>query len=105
MGLQSWGYNQLETPPWGNMVLLVRTTILLDDELGKRLREAADQRGQSLSAFLAEAGRAALEEAKEASPAFELLTYGTDGVVPGINLDRTRGLVVAEDERAFGSDR
>ena len=80
----------------------MRTTILLDDELAEQLRTRARAKGQSLSAFLAEAGRAALK----AEPAgkrhkFELLTYGESGPYPGIDLDRTNALLAAEDEGTY----
>ena len=80
----------------------MRTTILLDDELAEQLRAKARSRGQSLSAFLAEAGRAALQADKpaEAQP-FELIRYGETGTYPGINLDRTSDLLAAEDEGIY----
>lgn len=87
----------------GHTLIPVRTTILLDDELGHRLRREAERRGQSLSAFLAEAGRAALGlRPTPKVPAFKLIIENGDGVVPGIDLDRIGALQTAEDERAFG---
>lgn len=81
----------------------MRTTILLDDELGERFRKAARQRGQSLSRFLAEAGRAALrsEQVMEDSN-FELVTFKGSGVVDGVDLDRTNDLLAAEDAETYG---
>jgi len=80
----------------------MRTTILLEDELCERLRDAARQRGQSLSRFLAEAGRAALssDQVKRTSD-FELLTFGGSGVVDDIDLDRTSDLLAAEDSETY----
>lgn len=77
----------------------MRTTILLDDELGKRLRREAVRRGESLSAFLAEAGRAALRSEPSAAkePRFKLIIEKGDGVRPGINLDRTSEIIADED--------
>lgn len=81
----------------------MRTTILLDDELAARLRKAARDRGQSLSAFLAEAGRAALRApTRRGEEPFELIVQGGSGVRAGINLDRTGALLAAEDEAQFG---
>lgn len=77
----------------------MRTTILLDDDLALRFKETARKRGQSLGAFLVEAGRAALDEKKTASPAFHLVTEKGGGVYPGIDLDKTGALLAAEDER------
>jgi hypothetical protein len=83
----------------------MRTTILLDDELGRRLRETARKRGQSLSAFLAEAGRAALDAGTTDEEPFELITRGGRGVLPGVDLDRTGDLLAAEDESCYGRQR
>jgi len=80
----------------------MRTTILLDDELARQFRAKAREKGQSLSAFLAEAGRAALK-AEEGPPAkpYKVLTYGKGGTVPGINLDKYSELISAEDVKKY----
>jgi hypothetical protein len=57
-----------------------------------------------LSAFLAEAGRAALKaDPVEKKHTFELLTYGDSGTYPGIDLDKTNALLAAEDEGSYRS--
>jgi hypothetical protein len=83
----------------------MRTTISLDDALGKAARRRAREQGLSLSAFMAKAVRALLAE--EARPAarrrpFRLVTVGGGGPQPGVDLDRTSGLIVADDEAAYG---
>lgn len=84
-------------------LILVRTTIILDDELGHRLRREAERRGQSFSAFLAEAGRAALGRRPAPKvPDFELIVEDGEGVRPGVDLDSIAALQAADDERAFG---
>ena len=81
----------------------MRTTILLDDELGARLRAHAQQEGKSFSAFLADAGRKALEsETKRDVEPFELITFRGEGSVEGIDLDKTGDLLAAEDLAAYG---
>jgi len=56
-----------------------------------------------LSAFLAQAGRAALRAEVDAEqPPFELITYGSEGVHSGVNLDETSALITAEDEGRYG---
>ena len=81
----------------------MRTSILLDDELAERFRESSRKRGLSMSAFLAEAGRAALRaEQSEEQPAFELLTYGSEGPLAGVSLDQPNALIAAEDEARYG---
>lgn len=81
----------------------MRTSIILDDQLGQQLRDAARAEGKSLSAFLAEAGRAKLGQPDRSElPAFELVTFGKSGVRSGIDLDRTSELIAAEDEADYG---
>jgi plasmid stability protein len=81
----------------------MRTTILLDDHLGERLRARARQEGKSFSAFLADAGRKALEGHGEvpAEP-FQLITYRGEPARGGIDLDRTNELLVADDLANYG---
>ena len=81
----------------------MRTSIILDDDLGESLRKFAKERGQSLSAFLAEAGRAAMgADAQTSAPPFELITFGEGGTFTNVNLDRTSDLLAAEDAAQFG---
>jgi len=76
----------------------MRTTIILDDELGERLRKQARQDGKSFSAFLADAGRRALESRSSPSQtSFELITFRGDGTFAGIDLDKTNEIIAAED--------
>jgi hypothetical protein len=83
----------------------MRTTILLDDRLGERLRAQARKEGKSFSAFLADAGRKALEsqESARAEP-FQLITFRGEGLVENtkIDLDRTNELLAAEDVATYG---
>lgn len=81
----------------------MRTTILLDDDLVLRFRETARIRGQSLGAFLADAGRAAIGSKETPAPPFRLITEKGSGVHPGIDLDKTGALLAAEDERRHGA--
>lgn len=83
----------------------MRTSIILDDALAERLRAAAKEKGQSLSGFLADAGRVALGSNTDLkSPPFELLTYGDGGLKPGVNLDRSSELLAAEDAAQYGTN-
>ncbi len=81
----------------------MRTSIILDDQLGQQLRDAAKAEGKSLSAFLAEAGRAKLGQPDRSElPSFELITFGEGGAQSGIDLDKTGELIAAEDEAEYG---
>ena len=81
----------------------MRTTIILDDHLGERLRQEARKRRQSFSSFIAEAGRQALGESGKDAPkeTFALITYGKGGVLYGVDLDKTGALLAAEDEAEY----
>ena len=83
--------------------MLMRTTILLDDHLGKRFQQAAQKKGISLSAFLAQAGRLLLAQKTPPPKPFQLITFGKKGVQPGVNLDRIREGMVRDDQATFGS--
>ena len=81
----------------------MRTSILLDDQLGEQLKSHARKRGLSLSAFLAEAGRAALSAGDQPEQApFELITFDGGGLQSGVSLDQTNELLAAEDEARYG---
>lgn len=82
----------------------MRTSILLDDELAERLRAKARSEGKSFSAFLADAGRRALEEeGGSGSAPFTLVTFRGKGVFEGIDLDKSSELLAAEDRERYGS--
>lgn len=91
---------------FGNTIILMRTTILLDDELGERLRAEARKAGKSFSAFLADAGRQALGspvKSEEKEEPFQLVTFRGEGTLEGVQLDRTSELLAAEDIKVYGS--
>jgi hypothetical protein len=84
----------------------MRTTILLDDQLAERLRAHARREGKSFSAFLADAGRKALESSNRVSgEPFQLITFRGDGPKDDMDLDRTSALLAAEDQAAYGELR
>ena len=82
----------------------MRTTISLDDSLGRAARRRAREQGLSLSALVAQALRSLLTEkdARKESQPFRLVTVRDGGPQPGIDLDRTSTLIVADDEAAHG---
>jgi len=84
----------------------MRTTISLDDNLGKTARRRARQEGLSLSALVARALRAFLADrgAPTTAQPFRLVTVSGGGPLPGVDLDRTSGLIVAEDEASRGDE-
>jgi hypothetical protein len=80
----------------------MRATIHLENALGHALQIAAQQRGESLSAFLAEAGRRYLAEPTNlpATP-FQLITRGGNGVQSGVDLNQINNLTAMDDIRSF----
>jgi len=86
------------------MIVCMRTTISLDDRIFDAVKRRAAAEGRSVSAFIA----AVLDDAMkrdlrpEEEKPFRLVAVGGDGPYPGIDLDRPRELMVAEDEDRYG---
>jgi hypothetical protein len=86
----------------------MRTTVSLPDDLGDRARRHARREGLSLSALVARALDRLLSEPTSqphVAPSFRLVVVKGTGPAPGIDLDRTSELLVAEDEATFGRAR
>ena len=85
------------------MMLCMRTTISLDDRIFEAVKRSAAEQGLSVSAFIARV----LDDAMKRDPRpqqerpFRLVTVGGGGPYPGIDLDRPRELMVAEDEERY----
>jgi hypothetical protein len=76
-----------------------RTTIRLDDELLRRARREALDRGTTLTAVIEDALRRALAstESGRREP-FRMRTFHGDGLLPGVDLDDTSALLDLMDE-------
>ena len=82
------------------MMFCMRTTISLDDKIFESVKRRAAAEGRSVSAFIAALLDDALkrdQRPREDRP-FRLVTAGEGGPHPGIDLDRPRERLVAEDE-------
>ena len=86
------------------MIAHMRTTVSIDDELGRTARAQARARGISMRALVARAlGDFLLKPPRpEMVPRFRLVTVAGGGPRSGIDLDRISALLVAEDEAAYG---
>ena len=85
------------------MLCNMRTTISLDDRLAKQVRRAAEARGISVSAFIAQTLDDALKRREPSeSPPFRLVTVRGVHARPGVDLDRPRALDSQDDESRFG---
>ena len=86
------------------MIICMRTTISLDDRIFEAVKRRAAAEGRSVSAFIAAGPDDALKRnstAEEERP-FRLVAVGGGGPHPGVDLDRPRELMVAEDEKRYG---
>ena len=82
----------------------MRTPILLDDRLARRVRREAAAQGLSVSAFIGKTlDDAIMRRAPTMDRPFRIITVGGGGPNPGIDLDRPRALVAAEDQLRFVS--
>ncbi len=84
----------------------MRTTISIDEQLGIAARKQAAEAGLSFSALVARSLREYLSRDREQvePPPFQLITAGGEGTQPGIDLDHTSDLLVAEDRERYGSE-
>ena len=80
----------------------MRTTISLDDGLGKAARRQAKAEGLSLSGFIARALRDRLNSRPARRvPRFRLVTVGGGGPHSGVDPDKSSQLLLNDDEPAF----
>jgi hypothetical protein len=82
----------------------MRTTISLDDRILEAVKQRAAAEGRSVSAFIAGVLDDAIKRAPviEAERPFRLVVVGGGGPYSGVDLDRPRELMVAEDEERYG---
>lgn len=73
----------------------MRTTINLPDDLILQARKAAKEKRVSISEFIADALRVALDSRRCKGPRreFKFTTSGEGGVMPGVNSDDTSALL------------
>jgi hypothetical protein len=79
----------------------MRTTVRLPEDLMKAAKRRAVETDRTLTEVIEDALRAALAQRKEAgAPALvELPTYGSGGVLAGVDLDDTAALLDVMDGR------
>ena len=77
------------------MLLCMRTTIQLDDQLLTEAKEWAVSSGRTLKAVIEDALREALarRNAPQLSPHVHLETFRGQGVLPGVDLDDSASLL------------
>lgn len=73
-------------PPDAKM-LDVRTTVRIDDELLRSVKQQAARSGRTVGAVIEDALRVAMSARHDGPPRLSPLpTYGTSGVLPGVDL-------------------
>ena len=87
------------------MMTLMRTTINVTASLLENAKAAAMGRGVTLGELLEDALRAYLSPTGQAAPPLHLHTVRGQLVQPGLDLDRSSALAVADDESAYGRSR
>ncbi len=81
---------------------IMRTTISLDDQLAKQVRQEAASLGISVSAFISGTLNDALKRREPSEqPPFRLVTVRGVHPQPGVDLDRPRALEAESDEALF----
>lgn len=85
-------------------MLCMRTTISIDEKVLEAVKRRAVQEGRSVSAYIARVLDEAVktQESSSDEPPFRLITVGGGGPFSGVDLDRPRELMVADDERRYG---
>jgi predicted transcriptional regulator len=85
----------------------MRTTITIDDRLLDQLKRRASASGTSVSRLIEQAVRMFVRTPRASSPraTFELVTFGEGGRFSRHNIDRTAGLIEADDLERFASRR
>jgi metal-responsive CopG/Arc/MetJ family transcriptional regulator len=81
------------------MLIDVRTTVVLEDQLAREAKRLAARRGISLSELVSEALRAALAEPVGPVPRFEMVTYG-EGAPAAHHEPRDFAAALEEDDRS-----
>ena len=86
----------------------MRTTITLDDHLADRLKKRAARSGVTVSRLIEDAVRVILNRpprAEEPPGVFKLVTFGRGGNFSPYNIDKTAGLIAAEDVERYGEHK
>jgi plasmid stability protein len=80
------------------MLPSMRTTIRIDDELYRSVRQRAAASGRTVGEIIEDAVRQALHPAPESPSAPPLVPHGRGGLVPGVDLTDNAAVREAMDE-------
>lgn len=79
----------------------MRTTIRIDDELHRRIKQVADQTGRTIGEVITDAVQRALHDRSAQESHGALPTAGGDGVLPGVDLASNRTVRDLMDDDAI----
>jgi len=82
------------------MLLCMRTTVDLNDQLYKQAKHLAAERHQTLTAVLEEGLRYLIQRksSEKSRKPFKIITFNGDGLMPGVDLDDNSALADLMDE-------
>ena len=76
----------------------MRTTIRIDDEVYRRVKQTADRSGRTIGQVIEDAIQVAFRPKGIEEPISDLPVFGGSGVMPGIDLASNRSIAEAMDE-------
>ena len=78
----------------------MRTTIRIDDEVYRRVKQAADRSGRTIGQVIEDAIQLAFRPTGSDESIKPLPVYGGSGTMPGVDLTSNRSVAEAMDEGA-----
>jgi hypothetical protein len=76
----------------------MRTTIRIDDEVYRRVKQIADRSNRTIGQVIEDAIQLALRPTPNDESVADLPVYGGSGVMPGVDLTSNRSIAEAMDE-------
>ncbi len=76
----------------------MRTTIRIDDEVYRRVKQVADQSDRTIGQVIEDAIQIALRPTRSVGSMSALPVFGGSGVMPGVDLTSNRSVAQAMDE-------
>jgi hypothetical protein len=76
----------------------MRTTIRIDDEVYRRVKQVADRSDRTIGQVIEDAIQFAFRPTRSEESIADLPVYGGSGVMPGIDLTSNRSVAEAMDE-------
>ena len=76
----------------------MRTTIRIDDEVYRRVKQVADRSNRTIGQVIEDAVQLALRPTRYEESVADLPVYGGSGVMPGVDLTSNRSIAEAMDE-------